>query len=189
MAPPQVRQRQECPGSAPLFTWRGGVAEQGCPLVIMANNSTDTWNRSNPRLKGRALADAHFHPRSPAHTEDFPPFGKICDRGNTLKIGCPFTADNHPLKMNKQAHLRGRWPHNSFSRANSEALLQTFSDFFPLFHQSTPTMCLCLVWVPWMKGKMDWRNECWVTISLTGSIFPGKIICDPIKILILPSSF
>lgn len=54
----------------------------------------------------------------------------------------PFQQITIISKMNKHAHWRGSQPHNRFSGALLEALLQTFPDFFPLSHQSTPTMCL-----------------------------------------------
>lgn len=111
--------------------------------------------------------------------------------------------------MNKHAHWRGSQPHNRFSGVLLEALLQTFPDFFPLSHQSTPTTCLSLDGIEEGLEKGVLGNQSIPTMCLaldgsdeglekgvlgkdellTGSAFPAKIICNPVKILIFPSSF
>ena len=110
---------------------------------------------------------------------------RTCDHGYTLRSDVPFQQITIISKMNKHAHWRDSQPHNRFSGALLEALLQTFPDFFPLSHQSTPTVCLSL-------GRTEEGLEKGVLGNhelLPGSAFPAKIICNPVKILIFSSNF
>lgn len=97
----------------------------------------------------------------------------------------PFQQITIISKMNKHAHWRGSQPHNRFSGALLEALLQTFPDFFPLSHQSTPTVCLALDGSDEGLEKGVLGNH----ELLTGSAFPAKMICNPVKIFIFPTNF
>lgn len=134
---------------------------------------------------------------------------RTCDHGYTLRSDVPFQQITIISKMNKHAHWRGSQPHNRFSGALLEALLQTFPDFFPLSHQSTPTVYLSLGRTEEGLEKGVLGNQSTPTMCLAldgsdeglekgvlgnhellpGSAFPAKIICNPVKILIFPSNF